>query len=72
MNVPFYSPLFSQVQKLISLSMWVCLPEKRRELELRGVPKWKKFYKAICKKIDKLPERERERADFDRRDGRGL
>ena len=43
----------SHVQKLVSLSMWESLLESRRDQELRTIPKWKKFWKAIKKKDSK-------------------
>ncbi len=39
-----------QVQKLVSLSMWESLLPNRRERELKKVPKWRKYWKAIAKK----------------------
>merc|ERR1712029_11727 len=39
-----------QIQKLVSLSMWFSLLDRRREEELRLVPRWRKFWKAIVKK----------------------
>ena len=38
------------VQKLVSLSMWESLLESRRDHELKTIPRWKKFWKAIQKK----------------------
>ena len=55
-----------QVQRLISLSMWTSLPEKRREMELKRNPKWKKYWKAINKKDAKATDEEREKAKFER------
>ena len=42
-----------QVQKLVSLSMWEALLPKRRESELKKVPKWRKYWRAIAKKDSK-------------------
>ena len=46
----------SHVQKLVSLSMWQCLLESRRDAEFKITPKWKKFWKAILKKDAKMDE----------------
>ena len=40
----------TQIQRLVSLSMWVSLLDRRRDDELRQIPRWKKFWKAILKK----------------------
>ena len=39
-----------QIQKLVSLSMWESLLERRRDQELESLPRWKKFWRAIKKK----------------------
>ena len=46
----------SHVQKLVSLSMWVSLLDRRREEELRQIPRWRKFWKAIMKKDSKVTD----------------
>ena len=38
-----------EVQKLMSLSMWASLLPQRRETELKKIPKWRKYWKAIMK-----------------------
>ena len=43
----------SYVQKLVSLSMWQSLIDSRRDQELKNVPKWKKFWKAVLKRDGK-------------------
>ena len=40
----------AQIQKLVSLSMWESLLDTRRDHELKKIPKWKKFWKAIQKR----------------------
>ena len=45
-----------QIQKLVSLSMWVSLLDRRREDELRQIPRWRKFWKAIMKKDAKVTD----------------
>ena len=39
-----------QIQKLVSLSMWESLLDRRRDQELECIPRWRKFWKAIKKK----------------------
>ncbi|XP_043929809.1 RNA helicase aquarius isoform X2 [Protopterus annectens] len=56
-----------QVQKLISLPMWVCLLKARLDLELKKTPKLKKFWSLIRKSDEKLSEKAREQADQERR-----
>ncbi|KAF0312815.1 RNA helicase aquarius [Amphibalanus amphitrite] len=56
-----------QVQRLVSLPMWICLLEKRREAELRRIPKWRKFWKILQKKDAQLDEKEKAKLDFQRR-----
>ncbi|KAI9551525.1 hypothetical protein GHT06_021858 [Daphnia sinensis] len=56
-----------QVQKLVSLSIWTCLPEGRREQELNSFPKLKKFWKVIQKKDAKENEESRAKTEFERR-----
>ncbi|XP_037087891.1 RNA helicase aquarius-like [Pollicipes pollicipes] len=57
----------AQVQRLVSLPMWICLLEKRREAELRRIPKWRKFWKILQKKDAQLDEKEKTKLDFQRR-----
>ena len=38
-----------EVQKLMSLSMWMSLMPARRDAELRQIPRWRKYWKAILK-----------------------
>jgi intron-binding protein aquarius len=45
-----------QIQRLVSLSMWVSMMESRREHELKGCPEWKKYWKAITKKDKKVTD----------------
>ncbi|XP_021945490.1 RNA helicase aquarius [Folsomia candida] len=39
-----------QIQTLVSLHVWHCLSEGRREDEFRRYPKWKKYWKSLLKK----------------------
>ena len=41
--------------------------QKRREAELRRIPKWRKFWKILQKKDAQLDEKERAKLDFQRR-----
>merc|ERR1719402_514962 len=57
----------SQVQRLVSLPMWVCLLDSRREAELKVVPKWKKYWKLLQKKDAKETEESKSKLMFERR-----
>jgi len=62
----------TQVQRLVSLPMWICLLNSRREAELKAIPKWKKYWKLLQKKDAKeLPEA-REKLMFERKFLRSL
>ena len=56
-----------EVQKLMSLSMWVSLMPARRDAELKKIPKWRKYWKAIQKSDAKDDEGARAEKDFSRR-----
>lgn len=56
----------TQVQRLVSLPMWSCLIEARRDAELKAIPKWKKFWKLLAKKDAKETPEELERLKFER------
>jgi intron-binding protein aquarius len=56
----------TQVQKLVSLPMWACLLEARREAELKAIPKWKKFWKLLSKKDAKETPENLEKLQFER------
>jgi len=56
-----------QVQRLVSLTIWVCLPEGRREQELNDYPKLKKYWKSLQKKDAKESEETKSKLDFERR-----
>ncbi|XP_030854514.1 RNA helicase aquarius isoform X2 [Strongylocentrotus purpuratus] len=56
-----------QVQRLVSLPMWVCLLPGRLEAELKAYPKYKKFWKIIMKNDAKLDDETKKRNDFERR-----
>ena len=43
-----------QIQRLVSLSMWVSMMESRRDHELKNSSTWKKYWKAIMKKDKKV------------------
>ena len=45
-----------QIQRLVSLSMWVSMMEGRRDNELKACPEWKRFWKAISKKDKKVTD----------------
>ncbi|TRY75128.1 hypothetical protein TCAL_00660 [Tigriopus californicus] len=55
-----------QVQKLVSLPMWASLLERRREFELKRIPKWRKYWKALQKKDAKESEEAKAKNEFDR------
>ncbi|XP_054758837.2 RNA helicase aquarius-like [Lytechinus pictus] len=56
-----------QVQRLVSLPMWVCLLPGRLETELKAYPKYKKFWNIIKKNDAKQDEETKKRNDFERR-----
>ena len=45
-----------QIQRLVSLSMWMSMMESRRDHELKNCATWKKYWKAIIKKDKKVNE----------------
>ncbi|KAK6481299.1 RNA helicase aquarius-like isoform X2 [Huso huso] len=55
-----------QVQQLISLPMWVCLLPTRLDLELKKVPKLRKFWSLVKKNYDKMAKKAAEQADKER------
>ncbi|MBN3285523.1 AQR helicase, partial [Polyodon spathula] len=55
-----------QVQQLISLPMWVCLLPTRLELELKKVPKLRKFWNLVKKNYDKMAKKAAEQAKKER------
>jgi len=56
----------AQVQRLVSLPMWTCLLDSRREAELKNIPKWKKYWKLLQKKDQKESPENREKLNFER------
>ncbi|XP_067847483.1 RNA helicase aquarius [Heptranchias perlo] len=56
-----------QVQRLISLPMWICLLSSRLEHELKKTPKLKKFWNLIKKKEEKMDEKSTEQANQEKR-----
>ena len=46
----------AQIQRLVSLSMWVSMMESRRDNELKNCSTWKKYWKAIMKKDKKITD----------------
>ena len=42
-----------QIQRLVSLSMWMSMLDRRRDHEFEQTPGWKRFWKAIIKKDKK-------------------
>ena len=55
-----------EVQKLMSLSMWMSLMPARRDAELKKNPKWRKYWKAISKSDAKDDEASKAEKDFSR------
>ncbi|XP_022090524.1 intron-binding protein aquarius-like [Acanthaster planci] len=56
-----------QVQRLVSLPMWVCLLPGRLEKELQAYPKYKKFWNIIKKSDAKADEKTKAKNDFERK-----
>ncbi|XP_078089396.1 RNA helicase aquarius isoform X3 [Mustelus asterias] len=56
-----------QVQRLISLPMWICLLVSRLEHELKKTPKLRKFWNLIKKKEEKMDEKSAEQANQEKR-----
>lgn len=56
-----------QIQRLVSLSMWICLLPERREQEFKSFPKFKKFWSVIKKNDAKLDENVLEKVNFERK-----
>ncbi|XP_057199883.1 RNA helicase aquarius isoform X3 [Triplophysa rosa] len=55
-----------QVQKLVSLPMWMCLIPTRLQQELKKVPKLHKFWNLIKKNYEKMDAKESEQAKMER------
>ncbi|KAI2654745.1 RNA helicase aquarius [Labeo rohita] len=55
-----------QVQKLVSLPMWMCLLPMRLQQELKKVPKLQKFWNLIKKNYEKMDSQEMEQAKKER------
>lgn len=55
-----------QVQKLVSLPMWMCLLQTRLQQELKKVPKLQKFWNLIKKNYEKMDPKEKEQAKMER------
>ncbi|RWS28225.1 intron-binding protein aquarius-like protein, partial [Leptotrombidium deliense] len=55
-----------RIQKYVSLPVWVCISEKRREKEFQKTPKLRKFWNAMKKKDAKIDEKEMKDINFDR------
>ncbi|RWS10743.1 intron-binding protein aquarius-like protein [Dinothrombium tinctorium] len=56
-----------RIQKYVSLPVWICLSDKRREKEFTEVPKLRKFWNAMKKKDSKLDEQTLNETLFERR-----
>ncbi|KAG1657217.1 RNA helicase aquarius [Nymphon striatum] len=56
-----------QIQRLVSLPMWVCLSEGRREQEFKKFPKLKKFWNVIKRKDNSADDETKEKSEFDRK-----
>uniref|UniRef100_A0A8C1TIK3 RNA helicase aquarius n=1 Tax=Cyprinus carpio TaxID=7962 RepID=A0A8C1TIK3_CYPCA len=55
-----------QVQKLVSLPMWMCLLPTRLQQELKKVPKLQKFWNLIKKNYEKMEPQDMEQAKKER------
>ncbi|XP_073783162.1 RNA helicase aquarius isoform X2 [Danio rerio] len=55
-----------QVQKLVSLPMWMCLLPTRLQQELKTVPKLQKFWNLIKKNYEKMNTQDQEQAKKER------
>ncbi|XP_050420307.1 RNA helicase aquarius [Adelges cooleyi] len=56
----------NKMKKLVSISIWCSLQERRRLMELRQVPKWQKLWNKLKKKDKELSAKNKERADLER------
>ncbi|KAL5235350.1 hypothetical protein ACI65C_002760 [Semiaphis heraclei] len=56
----------NKMKKLVSISIWCCLQERRRILELRQVPKWQKLWNRLQKKDKELSPENTLKADLER------
>ncbi|CAF1627837.1 unnamed protein product [Rotaria magnacalcarata] len=56
----------SQIQKIVGLTIWTNLTSERREYELDRTPKFRKLWKLICKKDEKLENEELQTTLFER------
>ncbi|CAF3629326.1 unnamed protein product [Rotaria socialis] len=56
----------SQIQKIVGLTIWTNLTSERREYELDQTPKFRKLWKLICKKDEKLENEELQTTLFER------
>ena len=55
-----------QVQNLVSLHVWHCLSAGRREEEFKRFPKWRKYWKAMLKRDEKVSEEVKVQNQFSR------
>ncbi|CAF0926502.1 unnamed protein product [Adineta ricciae] len=56
----------SQIQKIVGLTIWSNLSSERREYEFDKTPKFRKLWKLICKKDEKLENEELQTTLFER------
>ncbi|CAF4969085.1 unnamed protein product [Rotaria sp. Silwood1] len=56
----------SQIQKIVGLTIWTNLTSERREYEFQKTPKFRKLWKLICKKDEKLENEELQTTLFER------
>jgi len=56
----------SQIQKIVGLTIWSNLSDERREYEFDNTPKFRKLWKLITKKDEKLESVELENTKFER------
>ncbi|CAF2574473.1 unnamed protein product [Rotaria sp. Silwood2] len=55
-----------QIQKIVGLTIWTNLSSERREYEFEKTPKFRKLWKLICKKDEKLENEELQTTIFER------
>ncbi|CAF1146934.1 unnamed protein product [Adineta steineri] len=56
----------SQIQKIVGLTIWTNLTPERRDFEFEKTPKFRKLWKLICKKDEKLDTEELQVTLFER------
>ncbi|CAG0881256.1 unnamed protein product [Darwinula stevensoni] len=56
----------TQIQRLVSLPCWISVSERRREAEMKAIPRWRKYWRVIQKKDSKESEETRKNLHFER------